>query len=163
MQAPLPLDEVFRFFEDPLNLARITPPELGLVVQTPHPIEMRPIEMRQGAIIDYRIRWLGLPVSWRTRITEYQQGQYFVDEQILGPFKLWRHRHDFQHVDGASVISDRVEYQLPVGIFGRIAHALIVGRQLKGIFAYRQRAIAKIFGVPGIRFTEPEIATLGTP
>jgi ligand-binding SRPBCC domain-containing protein len=157
MQAPLPLDKVFEFFEDPLNLARITPPNLGFVVKTPGPIEMR-----QGTIIDYTIRWLGLPVKWRTLITEYQPGKYFVDEQSRGPYKLWRHHHEFSVVDGASLISDRVEYQLPMGIIGRLAHGMIVGRQLQRIFAYRQRAIARIFGVPGIRFTEPEIKTLGT-
>lgn len=158
MEAPLPLDRVFAFFEDPSNLARITPPNLGFVVQTPGPIEMR-----KGAVIDYTMRWLGIPVKWRTLITEYQPGKCFVDEQTRGPYQLWRHRHDFKSVDGTSLISDRVEYQLPMGVFGRLAHGLILGRQLKGIFAYRQRAIARIFAVPGIRFTEPEIRILETP
>jgi ligand-binding SRPBCC domain-containing protein len=158
MTAPLPLSDVFRFFEDPLNHARITPPELAFLVKTP-----APIEMRKGLLIDYTIRWGGLPVKWRTLITDYQPGEFFVDEQIRGPYKLWRHRHDFRQVDGTSFISDRVEYELPLGWFGRIAHQLIVSRQLKWIFAYRQRAIARIFGVPGIRFTDPEIATLAAP
>jgi len=152
MTVPLPVAEVFRFFEDPLNLARITPPELRFVVKTPRPIEMRP-----GALIDYTIRWLGLPMKWRTRICAYQPGKYFIDEQIRGPYKLWRHRHDFVEVSGASRISDHVEYELPLGLLGRIAHAAIVGRQLEWIFAYRQRAIVQIFGVPGISFTNPQI------
>lgn len=155
MQAPVPLGEVFQFFEDPRNLARITPPELGFVVRT-----SGRIEMRQGATIDYTIRWLGLPVRWRTLISEYQPPECFVDEQTRGPYKLWRHSHHFKEVNGTSVISDRVEYELPMGILGRWAHALLVGRQLRGIFAYRQRAIAQILGVPGIRFTEPVIGTL---
>jgi ligand-binding SRPBCC domain-containing protein len=158
MTAPLRVEEVFRFFEDPLNLARITPPELNFVVKTPGPIEMR-----KGARIDYTIRWLGVRMNWQTLITDYQSGKSFVDEQLRGPYKLWRHRHDFRSVDGASVISDRVEYELPFGILGRIAHRILVGRQLKRIFAYRQRAIARILGVPGIRFTDPEIATLAAP
>ena len=158
MTVPLPLGEVFQFFEDPRNLARITPPELNFRVST-----AGKIEMRTGALIDYTIRWLGLPLKWRTRITAYEPPQFFVDEQLEGPYKLWRHRHDFREVDGASRISDCVEYELPLGILGRVAHALVVGRQLRGIFAYRQRAIASILGVPGIQFTDPEIATPGTP
>jgi ligand-binding SRPBCC domain-containing protein len=118
--------------------------------------------MRSGALIDYNIRWLGLPMKWRTRITVYQPPLFFVDEQVLGPYKLWRHSHDFDEVDGVSTISDRVEYELPMGTIGRLAHGVIVGRQLREIFAYRQRAIARILGVPGIRFTDPQIVNLGT-
>jgi hypothetical protein len=154
MEAPLPLEVVFKFFEDPHNLARITPPDLNFKVTT------KDVEMRNGALIDYEIRWLGLPMKWRTLITEYAPPHSFRDEQLHGPYKLWRHHHSFKEVDGAAFISDRVEYELPWGILGRMAHAFIVGRQLRGIFAYRQHAIAKILGVPGVRFTSPVIGTL---
>jgi ligand-binding SRPBCC domain-containing protein len=156
MQVPLPLEVVFKFFEDPHNLARITPPNLSFKVTT------RDVEMREGALIDYEIRWLRLPMRWRTRITLYQPPQSFQDEQLRGPYKLWRHHHGFREVNGAAVISDRVEYELPWGILGQMAHALIVGRQLRGIFAYRQRAIAAILGVPGVKSTDPIIRPLAT-
>ena len=116
--------------------------------------------MRKGAVIDYRIRWLGLPLKWRTLITDYQPPRFFVDEQLKGPYRLWKHRHEFKEENGASMISDRVEYELPLGILGRMAHTVIVARQLKGIFAYRQRAIAGVLRVPGVRYTEPEITGL---
>jgi ligand-binding SRPBCC domain-containing protein len=157
MMVPLPRQEVFKFFENPRNLQEITPPQLSFIVTTPGEIEMR-----SGALIDYNIRWLGLPMKWRTRITGYQPPLFFVDEQVRGPYKLWRHRHDFDEVDGVSTISDRVEYELPMGVIGRAAHSVIVGRQLMGIFAYRQRAIARVLGVPGVRFTDPRIVSLGT-
>jgi ligand-binding SRPBCC domain-containing protein len=157
MTVPLPRKEVFRFFENPRNLKEITPPQLSFQVTSPGEIEMR-----SGASIDYTIRWLGLPMKWRTRITGYHPPLFFVDEQVLGPYKLWRHRHDFDEADGVSTISDRVEYELPMGAIGRVAHGIIVGRQLKGIFAYRQRAITRILGVPGIHFTDPQIVNLGT-
>jgi len=155
MTAPMPVAQVFEFFEDPRNLARITPPQLSFRVTSEGAIEMR-----EGAMIDYTIRWLGLPMRWRTLITSYRPPKFFVDEQIRGPYRLWRHRHDFREVDGNTIIDDRVEYQLPMGILGRIANRLVVARQLKGIFAYRQRAIAAILDVPGIRFTDPQIAVL---
>lgn len=155
MHAPAPVNEVFKFFENPRNLGRITPPELGFHVTTPGEIEMR-----QGARIDYTIRWLALPIKWRTLITEYTPPFSFVDEQVKGPYTLWRHRHEFREVEGGTVISDCVRYELPFGPLGRIAHAIIVGKQLRRTFSYRQRAIAKILALPGIRFTEPGIGTL---
>ena len=152
----MPLERVFQFFEDPGNLARITPPNLGFQVTSTG------VEMRKDAVIDYSIRWLGLPMKWRSLITEYDPPHGFRDEQVRGPYKLWRHSHIFREVNGSSVISDRVEYELPFRMLAPLAHALIVGRQLRGIFAYRQRAIAKILGVPGVRFTDPVIRTLAT-
>jgi hypothetical protein len=152
MTARMPLPEVFKFFEEPRNLARITPPQLGFEVTTPGPIEMR-----KGAVIDYTIRWLGLPMKWRTLITDYEPPLRFVDEQVRGPYRHWRHHHDFKEADGACIISDLVEYELPCGLFGRIAHTLIVGKQLKQIFAFRQRAIAVTLGAAEVRYTEPEI------
>ena len=74
MEAPLPLGVVFKFFEDPRNLARITPPDLNLKVTTGN------VEMQKGASIDYEIHWLGLPMKWRTLITEYQPPHSFQDE-----------------------------------------------------------------------------------
>jgi ligand-binding SRPBCC domain-containing protein len=155
MTVPKPVGEVFEFFAEPRNLALITPPELGFKITT-----NGKIEMRKGAEIDYRIRWLGLPMRWRTLITEFDPPRFFSDEQLRGPYRLWSHSHYFTEVDGTSTITDRVVYEMPMGIIGRVAHSLMVGRQLQGIFAYRQRAIAKILGVPDIRFGEPEIANL---
>ena len=116
--------------------------------------------MRKDALIDYQIRWLSVPLKWRTLITDYQPPHCFVDEQLRGPYKLWRHNHGFEEANGVTVISDRVEYELPWGILGRVAHVVVVGRQLQDIFAYRQRAITRILGVPGVRFTHPVIRTL---
>ena len=155
MHAPVPLAEVFKFFENPRNLARITPPELSFSVTTPGEIKMR-----KGAQIDYTIRWLGLPMRWRTLITDYTPPFSFVDEQAKGPYTLWRHCHEFREVEGGTVISDCVHYELPLGPLGRIAHELMVGNQLRRIFSFRQRAIAKILAFPGIRFTDPVIGTL---
>src|SRR5271165_1139918 len=90
MEAPLPLEVVFKFFENPRNLARITPRNLNFKVTT------NEIEMRTGALIDYEIHWLGLPMKWRTLISDYQPPHGFQDEQLRGPYKLWRHSHGFK-------------------------------------------------------------------
>jgi len=136
-----PLKEVFPFFERPENLAKITPPSLGFVVLTPSPIEMK-----AGAVIDYRISVNGIPMKWRSLISAYEPPAMFVDEQVKGPYALWHHTHTFREADGGTVIEDAVRYALPFGPLGRIAHALFVRRRLEAIFAYRTKVIEAAFG-----------------
>src|SRR2546430_12982747 len=83
---PRPRGEVFAFFADPANLARITPPWLGFRLLTERPV------MAPYAVLDYRVRWLGLPVSWRTMIREYDPPARFVDVQVRGPYDRWEDR-----------------------------------------------------------------------
>ncbi len=156
MFAPVSIAEAFSIFENPYNLAAITPPWLRFRIVTPERIEMR-----KGAGIDYTIRWLGVPVRWRTLITGYDPPNSFVDEQMRGPYVLWRHLHTFEETQGGTLISDQVTYKLPFGILGNLAHALLIRRQLIGIFRYRQAAIAAMLsgGEPlAIRAGEPSVS-----
>jgi hypothetical protein len=136
---PVPLARAFAFFEDPYNLARITPPSLGFRITS-----RERVRMRKGAEISYRIRVAGVPLGWRTVIAEYRPPHYFVDEQASGPYKLWRHRHEFRDVPGGTLVRDRVEYALPFGWIGRAAHGLFVRRQLREIFDYRGKVLAQV-------------------
>jgi ligand-binding SRPBCC domain-containing protein len=127
-------DEVFPFFADAGNLEAITPPYLAFNVVTP-----RPIEMRVGALIEYRLRLHGLPISWLTRIEEWEPGVRFVDAQLKGPYTLWHHTHEFEPLeDGGTLMRDTVRYALPFGPAGAIAHRLFVARDLEGIFDFRR-------------------------
>ena len=138
---PRPLAEIFPFFADAANLERITPSFLRFRILTP-----LPIRMEQGALIDYRIQICGLPQRWRTLIEVYEPPRRFVDVQVKGPYRLWRHLHEFEEAPGGTLVSDRVEYALPLGVLGALAHALFVRRMLKRIFDYRSRVLAEIFG-----------------
>ena len=89
------IDEVFTFFSKPENLSVITPSKLGFKILTPTPIEMGP-----GRIIDYQIYLLGIPIHWRTLITDYNPPNMFVDQQIKGPYNMWHHTHTFHKVEG---------------------------------------------------------------
>ena len=135
---PRPLQDVIAFFAEARNLERITPPWLVFRVLTPEPIEMR-----VGTLIDYRLRVHGLPLSWTTRIEEWEPGVGFVDRQIAGPYRLWHHRHSFRAQGDSTVVTDGVDYALPFGPLGELAHRLLVRRDLEQIFAYRHAAAAR--------------------
>jgi ligand-binding SRPBCC domain-containing protein len=134
------LTTVFSFFEQAENLARITPPWLDFRILTP-----TPIRMGLGTEIEYTIHWLGVPVRWYTRITDYDPPHRFVDEQLRGPYRQWRHLHSFNTDNGRTRMIDRVDYILPFGVVGRMAHTVLVRNQLCGIFDYRQHVVDQIF------------------
>lgn len=138
-----PLAEVFAFFSNAENLEKITPKSLRFEFLTP-----RPILMQTGTTIEYRLRIGGIPVRWKTLIETYEPMRSFSDSQAKGPYRLWHHTHEFAEVDGGVMMVDRVRYQLPFGIVGRLAHALFVRRQLHTIFDYRRRQIELIFENP---------------
>jgi len=137
---PRPLPEVFAFFSDPANLERLTPPFLRFRIVTP-----APIAMQAGALIDYELSLHGLPLRWRTLIERFEPERSFVDVQLRGPYRLWRHTHEFRATPDGTQMRDRVEYALPLGPLWRIAHRLWIGRDLARIFAFRREVMAQLF------------------
>jgi ligand-binding SRPBCC domain-containing protein len=96
-------------------------------------------------LIDYTIRLSRVPLRWRTLIEIWEPGKRFVDVQLRGPYRLWRHEHVFSAVPGGTEVRDHVEYELPFGALGTAAHAVWVRRQLERIFDYRARAVEQLF------------------
>lgn len=145
MELPLPRERVFGFFCDAENLQRITPRELGFAIAT-----ALPIEMREGTLIDYKIRVWGVPMQWKTRIARWSPPDVFVDEQLRGPYKKWVHTHRFLDApDGGTIIEDHVEYELPFGVLGRVV-APVIRLQLSRIFRFRQAAVSAALSSSGI-------------
>jgi ligand-binding SRPBCC domain-containing protein len=99
----------------------------------------------EGATLDYRIRLFGVPMRWQSLIESFEPCVRFVDVQRRGPYREWRHWHEFRDARGGTMMADRVEYRMPLGPLGSLAHALFVRRTLKKIFDYRREAIEKIF------------------
>jgi ligand-binding SRPBCC domain-containing protein len=138
MWLPKPRPDVFAFFVDPANLVRVSPPWLGLRV-----VEAPPA-LAAGASMDLRLRWLGAPVRWRTFIREYDPPFRFLDVQVRGPFARWEHRHRFLVDADGTTVEDRLVYRMPLGPLGRLAHALLVRRQLDAIRRHRRRRISEL-------------------
>ena len=134
-------EDVFAFFADALNLEAITPPWLGFRVVTPGPIEMR-----AGALIDYRLRLHGVPVGWHSRIDTWEPPHRFVDRQLRGPYRHWVHTHSFRPDGGGTIMHDAVAYALPLGPLGELLHAAFVRRDLERIFDFRHEEVARRLG-----------------
>lgn len=135
LASPLPL--VFEFFSDAGNLEAITPSFLSFGITTP-----RPIDMKEGARIEYRLSLAGVPFYWRTIISVWEPPHRFVDEQESGPFAYWHHEHRFEDLGGSVKMTDTVTYLEPLGWLGTLAHYLFVRRLLDAVFAFRAREIS---------------------
>lgn len=135
-----PREEVFDFFADAGNLERITPPELNFQIITP-----QPIEIKKGALIDYRLKLRGIPITWKTEITQWNPPFDFVDTALKSPYKQWIHLHRFTVGErGETIMEDIVRYRLPLEPLGDLAH-FYVRKELKYIFDYRYKVIEEIF------------------
>ena len=142
---PLPRDPVFAFFSDAFNLERITPDLLRFRVLTPAPIAMRP-----GALIDYRLSLRGIPMRWRSQITEWDPPHRFADTQRRGPYREWDHTHIFEDRDGGTFVHDIVRYRLfGPDLVTRAVNALLVAPDTRRIFTFRHAALERALGLEG--------------
>mgnify|MGYP000616262432 CR=1 FL=1 len=136
-----PVDELFDYFRDPENLEEITPDRLKFRI-----LDADPLPVREGTVIEYRLRLRGIPLSWTTEITAFEPNEYFQDTMIDGPYRKWEHIHTFERVNGRTVMGDQVHYELPYGWLGELVHELLIKRDLKHIFQYRARTLRDRFG-----------------
>ena len=140
---PASIDQVWDFMSSPDNLKKITPPYMGFdVISNSNSKIMYP-----GMIITYIVRpILNIPTHWVTEITHVKEGEFFVDEQRMGPYTLWHHQHKIEPIDGGVLMTDIVTYIPPFGFIGAIANKLFIRKKLKEIFEFRTQAVDKIFG-----------------
>lgn len=136
-----PLEDVWDFFSSPANLKKITPPSMGFDILTGGEGKMYP-----GQIISYKVKPLaGIPITWVTEISHVEQQKFFVDEQRFGPYSMWHHEHHFKQVEEGVEMTDIVSYVLPLGILGKIAHAILVKKKVEQIFQYRSKVMNQFF------------------
>jgi ligand-binding SRPBCC domain-containing protein len=139
---PISIEKAWAFFSSPKNLSVITPPSLDFKILS----DLDGKDIHEGMLIDYRVRpLLGIPVRWQTEISDVKENYSFTDQQLTGPYKVWKHTHTFTaHKDGI-LMTDEIQYQLPFGWLGTIMEKLIVRDKIKSIFEYRKNILNKIF------------------
>jgi len=136
-----PIDEVFPFFADAHNLERLTPDFLKFEVLTP-----KPIEMRSGLILKYKLKVRGVPIRWTTEILDWDPPHRFIDNQAKGPYALWHHTHTFEPTtDGHTLCRDEVRYRPAGWILAPLVNRFIVQRDVTNIFRYRFEKLEAFF------------------
>ena len=139
---PISQKEAWDFLSNPSNLKVITPNHMGFNILDGDGKSMFP-----GQIIQYKIApFPGYSTKWVTEITHVKEGEYFVDEQRFGPYALWHHKHFIKEINGGVEMEDIIDYKIPFGILGQLAHPIVVKKQLKQIFKYREEKLIELFG-----------------
>ena len=139
---PISVDEAWDFLSDPKNLKTITPDYMGFDI-----LSGADRKMFAGQIIQYIVTPIaGIPTKWVTEITHVKEKEFFVDEQRFGPYTLWHHKHFIKPIPGGVEMEDIVDYKLPMGILGQLAHPIIVKPKLKEIFDYRYQKLIELYG-----------------
>ncbi|CAL66790.1 SRPBCC family protein [Christiangramia forsetii] len=139
---PISPQKAWDFLSDPKNLKTITPDYMGFDI-----LSGADRQMFEGQIIQYIVTPIaGIKTKWITEITHVKEGEYFVDEQRFGPYALWHHKHFIKPVEGGVEMEDIIDYKLPFGILGQLAHPILVKSKLKEIFDYRKKKLTELFG-----------------
>ncbi|AVR46146.1 cell division inhibitor [Christiangramia fulva] len=139
---PISREEAWNFLSDPKNLKVITPDYMGFEILSGGDREMFP-----GQIIQYLVSPVGgIKTKWITEITHVKEGEYFVDEQRFGPYKMWHHKHFLKSIPGGVEMEDIIDYKLPFGKIGQFTHPFLVKPKLAEIFEYRRKKLIEIFG-----------------
>lgn len=140
---PISLATAWEFFSHPKNLGEITPAYMNFKTLSNSYSDT----VYAGQIITYKVSpLLGIPLFWMTEITHLKEQEYFIDEQRFGPYALWHHLHRFQEIPGGVLMTDVVNYKMPLGVLGNLAHWLFVRKQVEAIFDYRTTVLEKRFG-----------------
>ena len=137
---PVEPDEAFDFYAEPANLERLMPPWIKFRIAS-----TQPISMENGATIEYRLKIHGIPMKWTSEIRDWTPPHRFVDVQLGGPYRYWHHNHQFEAMDGGTLITDEVDYA-PWG--GHLVDRLLVRRDLRQAFRYRHDGLTSIFPGP---------------
>jgi ligand-binding SRPBCC domain-containing protein len=139
---PISVDKAWEFLSNPKNLKEITPKHMNFKI-----LSGADRSIFAGQIIQYKVTpMLGISTKWVTEITHVKDKEYFVDEQRFGPYALWHHKHFIKKIDGGVEMEDVIDYKIPFGIIGQIAHPIIVKNKLKQIFKYRENKLKELFG-----------------
>jgi len=139
---PITVNEAWDFLSNPKNLKTITPDYMGF-----HILSGADRPMYAGQIIQYIVTPVfGIKTKWVTEITHVKNKQYFVDEQRFGPYALWHHKHFIKAIDGGVEMEDIIDYKMPFGILGQLAHPILAKPKLEEIFNYRTKKVEELFG-----------------
>ncbi|HOO83154.1 MAG TPA: SRPBCC family protein [Prolixibacteraceae bacterium] len=138
---PISINEAWDFFSSPKNLNLITPPDMVFEIKN-----QVPDKMYKGLIIQYKVRpFLNIPLTWVTEITQVEEKHFFIDEQRIGPYRLWHHEHHFEQTANGVLVTDLLYYSIGKSLLGWLAGVLFVHQKVRNVFKYREHKLNEIF------------------
>lgn len=142
LNLPVTLEEAWDFLSNPANLKTITPDYMGFEI-----ISDVENEMYAGQFISYKVSPLfGIKMNWLTEISHVEKNKYFVDEQRIGPYAMWHHKHFLKEIENGTEMKDVIHYKLPLSFISNNFHSFLVKPKLTEIFEYRTQALISKFG-----------------
>jgi ligand-binding SRPBCC domain-containing protein len=136
---PQSLSKTFSFFKEAKNLERLTPKFLNFKI-----INQSTPDIQDGTKFTYRLSIHGLPVTWQSKITDWEPDNKFSDIQIKGPYSHWHHTHRFEEKDGGTLITDHVVYKVPFGLIGELVAGPFIKKDLETVFNYRTKTVGNL-------------------
>ncbi|GAA0871033.1 SRPBCC family protein [Gangjinia marincola] len=141
-RVPISLKTAWEFLTDPANLQKLTPPDMAMTI-----VSGNDKALHEGQLLTYKVKPLpGFNTTWVSKITQVDPLVSFTDEQVKGPYALWNHQHFITEIDGGTLMQDVIDYAVPLGFLGQLAHPLVVKPKLEKIFAYRKEQLTSLFG-----------------
>ncbi len=133
----VPVETLFRWHTENDAVLRLTPPWVRL-----EPVHRSGDGIGKGVTVQFRLRVLGMPLTWESEHVQYRENNLFTDVQTKGPFTKWEHTHRFiPMADGDSTtMEDSIVFKLPFGLLSRPFYG-IFRKKLERIFTYRHRVL----------------------
>lgn len=136
-----PIEEVFDFFDDPANLAKLMPPPVAIRL-----VRIDPAPPRPGSIFEFRYGLGPIQRTWTVRLLDRVLNERFVDETISGPMARFHHSHTFTAARSGSWIEDRIDFHVgPDGPFGAVLNAA-AGVVMRLTFVWRGMRQRQLLG-----------------
>jgi ligand-binding SRPBCC domain-containing protein len=117
---------------------QLSRPDLGLTVTS------APDVVQEGSQLDFQIITFGQVVKSTHRIVKLDHPTLVIEEQVSGPMRSWKHRHEYEAAPGGAIKRDIVDFQLPGGLLGLLLSESKVRDYLDDGFFYREQRLQEL-------------------
>ena len=140
---PADAETLWRFVGDCRHMNHVIPRWVRFEIVSE---DLSPV--REGMTYEYRLRLRGVPVFWRTLITEVDRPRRFVDVQAKGPYAAFEHTHTFASAErngrAGTEVGDVIRYRPPGGPLAGLVN-VVVRRELRLLFLQRHRRLRELY------------------
>ena len=94
--------------------------------------------------VTWKGKHFGVYLTHQSLISEMIFPTYFVDEQLKGKFKSFKHQHFFEQKENYVEVTDILEYETPFGIFGQLFDKLLLKKHLTNFIIHRNTVLKNL-------------------